>query len=70
MAVFVETLLCDEDFLDLRGEDWRITRYSPVEHCVESEVLPCLRGPEPICHRFTDAGGEHGIQAQRQWAVH
>ena len=43
------------------GEDWRIIRYSPIEDCVESEILPCLHGHESVCHRFTDAGGEHRI---------
>lgn len=48
-------------FLIWGGEDWKIIRNSPVEDCVESEILPCLHGHESVCHRFTDAGGGHRI---------
>lgn len=56
IAVIVESLLSNKDFLGYQGEDWRLVRPDPVENC---EVLSDLCGNKLACHRFMATGRGH-----------
>lgn len=56
LAVVVESLLSDKDFLGYQGEDWKIVRPDPVENC---EVLSDVCGNKLACHRFMATGRGH-----------